>query len=73
MPSASQPSFGRVFVPVFVLGALLATAVPVSAQGFGLGARFDEDDASSAPDTERTEQPEPLHADSSSIMSGIYV
>ena len=30
----------RVFVPVFVLGALLATAVPVSAQGFGLGGRF---------------------------------
>ena len=40
MPSASQPPVRRVFVPVFLLGALLATAVPVSAQGFGLGARF---------------------------------
>jgi opacity protein-like surface antigen len=40
MPSASQLPVRRVFVPVFVLGALLVTAVPVSAQGFGLGARF---------------------------------
>ena len=40
MPSASQPPVRGVFVPVFVLGALLATAVPVSAQGFGLGGRL---------------------------------
>jgi hypothetical protein len=40
MPSASQPPVQSVFVPAFVLGALLATAIPVSAQGFGLGARF---------------------------------
>ena len=40
MPSASQPLVRRVFVRVVVLGALLATAVPVSAQGLGLGARF---------------------------------
>ena len=40
MPSASQPPVRRVFVPVLALGALLATAAPVSAQGFGLGARF---------------------------------
>jgi opacity protein-like surface antigen len=30
----------HIFVAVFALGAFLATAVPVSAQGFGLGARF---------------------------------
>ena len=30
----------HIFVAVFVLGVLLATALPVSAEGFGLGARF---------------------------------
>ena len=40
MPSASQPLLRRVFVAVFVLGTFLTTALPVSAQGFGLGARF---------------------------------
>ena len=30
----------HIFVAVFALGSLLATALPVSAQGFGLGARF---------------------------------
>ena len=40
MPFVSQPRSRRIFVPTFVLGALLATAMPVSAQGFGLGARF---------------------------------
>jgi hypothetical protein len=39
MPFVSRPRLRRVFVPIFVLGALLVTAVPVSAQGFGLGAR----------------------------------
>jgi opacity protein-like surface antigen len=32
--------FVPILVPILVLGALLAPAVPVSAQGFGLGARF---------------------------------
>ena len=40
MRSASQSPVRRAFVPVFVLGALLAVAVPVSAQGFGVGGRF---------------------------------
>ena len=40
MSFASQTPLRRVVVPVFVLSALLATAVPVSAQGFGLGGRF---------------------------------
>ncbi len=40
MPSATQPSLRYVLAPVFVLGALLATPVPASAQGFGLGGRF---------------------------------
>ena len=40
MPSVSPPPVRRVLVPVFIVGALLATAVPVSAQGFGLGARL---------------------------------
>jgi hypothetical protein len=30
----------RLFVPVFLVGAVLAMAAPASAQGFGLGARF---------------------------------
>lgn len=30
----------HILVPVFALGALLATALPASAQGFGLGARL---------------------------------
>src|SRR4029453_13012316 len=40
MPSASRPPVRHVLVAVFALGALLATVVPASAQGFGLGARF---------------------------------
>jgi opacity protein-like surface antigen len=40
MLSASLPPVCRVVVPVFVLGALLTTAVSVSAQGFGVGARY---------------------------------
>ena len=40
MPFVSQPRLRRVFVSIFVLGALLATAGPASAQGFGLGGRF---------------------------------
>ena len=40
MPSASPPPLRHVLVAVVALGALLATTVPVSAQGFGLGARF---------------------------------
>jgi hypothetical protein len=39
MPSASRP-LTHVFILVCVLGALLTSAVPASAQGFGLGARF---------------------------------
>ena len=39
MPSTSQPPGRSVLVSVFVLGALFGAAVPVSAQGFGLGAR----------------------------------
>jgi opacity protein-like surface antigen len=39
MPFASQPPVRGAFIPLFVVGALLAAAVPVSAQGFGLGAR----------------------------------
>jgi len=39
MSFANRP-VPHVFVTVVILGALLATAVPVSAQGFGLGARF---------------------------------
>ena len=40
MPSASQPPVRRVFVPFFVLGAVLVMAMPVSAQGFGVGGRL---------------------------------
>ena len=40
MPSANRPPLRHVLVAVFALGALLATVVPASAQGFGLGARF---------------------------------
>ena len=40
MPRISRPLPRNVLLSVFALGALLATAVPVSAQGFGLGARF---------------------------------
>src|SRR5262245_50660201 len=40
MPCESRMPVRHFFVPFFVLGVLLATAVPVSAQGFGLGARF---------------------------------
>ncbi|HEY7171257.1 MAG TPA: outer membrane beta-barrel protein [Vicinamibacterales bacterium] len=40
MPLTSRSSVGHVLVPAFAIGALLATALPVSAQGFGLGARF---------------------------------
>ena len=40
MPFVSQPCLLRVFVPIFAFGALLVTAAPVSAQGFGLGGRF---------------------------------
>jgi hypothetical protein len=36
----SQPPMRRLFVPAFVLGALLGTAMPVSAQGFGVGTRL---------------------------------
>jgi hypothetical protein len=40
MTSASRSEIRHVVVPFFVLGVLLATAMPVSAQGLGLGARF---------------------------------
>ena len=40
MPFTSRSSVRHVLVPVFALAALLAAALPVSAQGFGLGARF---------------------------------
>ena len=40
MPLIHRPGARQVFVPIFVVGTLLATVGPVSAQGFGLGARF---------------------------------
>ena len=48
MPAALQPrcvqadtdSVRHILVPVIALGSLLATALPASAQGFGLGARL---------------------------------
>ena len=40
MPPISRPPARQILVPVFVVGALLATALPAAAQGFGLGARF---------------------------------
>ena len=40
MPRISRPILRHILVPVFALGGLLTTALPVSAQGFGLGARF---------------------------------
>jgi opacity protein-like surface antigen len=40
MPSMNRPAAHHILVPVFALGALLGTAFPASAQGFGLGARF---------------------------------
>jgi opacity protein-like surface antigen len=40
MPSMNRPPVRHILVPLFVLGALLATALPASAQGFGVGARF---------------------------------
>jgi hypothetical protein len=40
MPSENRSQAHRAFVLLFILAALLTTAVPVSAQGFGLGARF---------------------------------
>ena len=40
MPSINRLSVRHILVPVFVLGVVLATALPASAQGFGLGARF---------------------------------
>ena len=40
MPFTSRSLARHVLVPAFALGALLAAALPVSAQGFGLGARF---------------------------------
>ena len=41
MPSINRPAVRHIFlVCVFALGALLAPALPASAQGFGLGARF---------------------------------
>jgi hypothetical protein len=40
MASASRQPPRHIFVSFFLLAALLATAAPVSAQGFGLGARF---------------------------------
>jgi opacity protein-like surface antigen len=40
MSSMNRPAVHRILIPVFALGALLATALPASAQGFGLGARF---------------------------------
>ena len=39
MSIANRP-LSQVFVPLVMLGALLTTAAPVSAQGFGLGGRF---------------------------------
>jgi opacity protein-like surface antigen len=40
MPSMNRPPVHHMLVPLFVFGALLATALPASAQGFGVGARF---------------------------------
>jgi opacity protein-like surface antigen len=40
MPSMNPPPVRHILVPLFVLGGLLATALPASAQGFGVGARF---------------------------------
>src|SRR4029453_17668410 len=40
MPSENRSQAHRAFLLLFILAALLTTAVPVSAQGFGLGARF---------------------------------
>ena len=40
MPSENRSQAHRAFVLLFILAALLTTAVPVSAQGFGLGGRF---------------------------------
>jgi opacity protein-like surface antigen len=40
MTSRSWPPLRHVVAPFLVLGGLLATAAPVSAQGFGLGAHF---------------------------------
>ena len=40
MRPISRPAVRCIWVSVFALGALLATAGPASAQGFGLGARF---------------------------------
>jgi opacity protein-like surface antigen len=40
MPSDNRSQAPRAFVLLFILAALLTTAMPVSAQGFGLGARF---------------------------------
>lgn len=40
MPSTNRPPVRHILVRLFVLGALLATALPASAQGFGVGARF---------------------------------
>ena len=40
MPSINGPSIRRILVLVFTVGVLLATALPASAQGFGVGGRF---------------------------------
>ena len=40
MPRISRLILRHILVPVVALGGLLTTALPVSAQGFGLGARF---------------------------------
>jgi len=40
MPSMHRPPVRHILVPILAFGALLATALPVSAQGFGVGARL---------------------------------
>jgi opacity protein-like surface antigen len=40
MSLMSRSSVRHVLVPLLALGALFATALPLSAQGFGVGARF---------------------------------